>query len=357
MRRPPDVPEDAILLVFRVPPESAGKRADVFLATQLRSTSRTRARAIVAATAYTPEGQRIRPSDRLRAEDRVVLWRPSFEADEPVPEIATLYEDPHLLAVDKPPKVTVHPTARHHKNTLIMRLGEQRPGEFLSLIHRLDRETSGVLLLARSAEADRAFKRALEDRSAVEMQRALDDRDEADPGLVKHLRRASARGLAKAMGKTYLALTWGVPPDGEIDAPLDIDGDNPLRVKMKIATRGAGQDARTDVRVLERRGAYALVECELHTGRQHQIRVHLASVGCPVVGDKLYGPDERLLARAADGELTAEDHALLELPRQALHAHRYRLDHAITGQPLDIVSPLPPDLAAFWASKAEPAPG
>ena len=96
---------------------------------------------------------------------------------------------------------------------------------------------------------------------------------------------------------------------------------------------------------------YALVSCGLLTGRQHQIRVHLSAVGCPVVGDKLYGSDDRLLARAADGELTAEDHEQLELPRHALHAHRYELPHAVTGESLDLVSPLPADLDAFWRSR------
>ena len=107
-------------------------------------------------------------------------------------------------------------------------------------------------------------------------------------------------------------------------------------------------------RVLEERGGYALVACGLHTGRQHQIRVHLAALGCPLVGDKLYGPDERMLARAADGELSAEDIALLELPRHALHAHRYRLQHAVTNEILELSSPLPADLAAFW-QRLEPA--
>jgi 23S rRNA pseudouridine1911/1915/1917 synthase len=107
------------------------------------------------------------------------------------------------------------------------------------------------------------------------------------------------------------------------------------------------------VRVLASRGAYSLVACSLHTGRQHQIRIHLANIGHPLIGDKLYGADERMLARAADGELTSADIALLELPRHALHAHRYRLRHAVTGAPLELVSPLASDLARFWQNLAE----
>lgn len=337
--------EDAILRMFRVPPESAGMRLDVFLQSQLRNTSRTRARAIVENSAYTVEGRPRRPNDRVRSEEHVVLWRPAFEDDEPEVAIGILHEDEHLLVVDKPPLMTVHPTARYHRNTLIKRLEVQRPGEYLSLVHRLDRETSGILLVARSPDADRAFKRLLEDRSVAVAAGA------SGAGLGEKARAVAERtgesGPAK-VGKTYLAITWGAPPNGWIDAPLEPDPNNPLRVKMRVAEPGCGLEALTHVRVESQRAGYALVTCELHTGRQHQIRVHLAALGCPVVGDKLYGPDERLLARAADGELTDEDRARLELPRHALHAHRYVLPHAVTGEVLELVSPLPPDLQAFW---------
>ncbi len=354
MNRPAGVPPDAIVRVFRVPPECAGMRADVFLQSQLRNTSRTRARLIVETTAFTPEGKRLRPSDRLRGEDQLVLWRPPFEQEEPAAPIATLFEDEHLLVVDKPAPMTVHPTARAFNNTLLERLRVQRPGEYLSLVHRLDRDTSGILLVARSAEADRAFKRVLEDRSSVEIvrARALSQRTSSDQGTERHLLRAARRGRQLALRKTYLALTKGVPPAGECALPLEHDLDNPLRVKMRVAPPGAGLDARTLVTVHAVRQGYALVECELFTGRQHQIRVHLAALGTPIVGDKLYGPDERLLARAADGQLTAEDEAALELPRQALHAHRYELPHPLAAARLELVSPLPADLRAFWDAKA-----
>jgi 23S rRNA pseudouridine1911/1915/1917 synthase len=236
-----------------------------------------------------------------------------------------LYEDPHLLVVDKPPLVAVHPTARYHKHTVIARLREERPNDFLTLVHRLDRETSGILLVARTPEADRAFKRLLEDRTL-------------------------GRGRRQPLEKTYLAITRGIPDQSRIELPLMLDEDNSLRVKMRVAPPGTGLESSTGVTVVDSSAGYALVRCALHTGRQHQIRIHLSAVGCPVVGDKLYGPDERMLARAADGELTADDLALLELPRQALHAHRYALEHPMTGTPLDLVSPLPEDLATFWQS-------
>jgi 23S rRNA pseudouridine1911/1915/1917 synthase len=168
---------------------------------------------------------------------------------------------------------------------------------------------------------------------------------------------ASTTRTSAVLHKTYQAITWGIPEEGVIDLPLAPDTGNSLRVKMKVVARG-GLESRTRLRVLGRTDGYALVSCELLTGRQHQIRVHLAAVGCPVVGDKLYGPDERLLARAADGELTPEDLVRLELPRHALHAHRYSLPHAVTGDVLDLVAPLPADLAEFWRARGggEPPP-
>ena len=323
--RPEGVPEDAILRVLRVPGELAGMRLDRFVQSQLRSTSRTRARLIVKNGAYSAQGRRRRPSERVRAEERIALWRLPFEDTEDQAPLPVLYEDEHLLVIDKPPLVTVHPTARYHQNTVIKRLRADRPDQFLALIHRLDRETSGILLLARTAESERAFKRKLEERSL-----------------------SSESDEARGVEKIYLALTHGVPPSGLIDVPMEPDIDNPLRVKMRVAAPGRGLDARTHVTVRATRAGYAWVECALQTGRQHQIRLHLSHLGCPVVGDKLYGPDERLLARAADDELSEEDIALLELPHHALHAHIYRMSHAVTGQPLEVMAPMPADLDEFW---------
>jgi len=330
-RRPAGVGDDFILRVLRVPPESAGMRLDRFLSCELRQTSRTRARAIARASAYSWDGRSLRASERLRAEDRIVLWRAPLDEAPPPSPVHPVYEDAHLLAVDKPPLMTVHPTARHHTHTVIKHLERERPGQFLSLVHRLDRETSGVLLVAKSKDADRGFKMRLEERSIAAA-------------------RAAERGEpAGTFDKTYLGITWGVPPDGLCSLPLE-DDPSPVRVKMRIATPGTGLPARTGVTVLATAGSYALVRLDLYTGRQHQIRVHLAHLGAPIVGDKLYGPDERLLTRAADGELSDEDRRLLELPRHALHAFEHRLTHALTGEELCLRAPFPLDLRTFWAA-------
>jgi 23S rRNA pseudouridine1911/1915/1917 synthase len=335
LTRPAGVPEGSVVSVFRVPPELAGQRLDVFLQGQLRRTSRTRTQVILRNSAFDALGKRLRANHRVQAEEQVMLWRPPWDED-PVPtDVPVLYEDEHLLAVDKPALLPVHPTARYHKNTLIKVLKSERPGEFLSLGHRIDRETSGVLLVAKSRECDRALKKQLEARDGID--------------------------------KTYVALTWGVPDParaGEVaatvtpasDGPgafrfersLELDPTSRYRVKMRLGLTGDALSASTRFVVEEARGGYARVRCALETGRQHQIRVHLATLGAPIVGDKLYGPDETCFARGADGELTEDDLALLELPRHALHAARLSLPHPMTRAPLVVEAPLPADLRAFW---------
>ena len=326
--RPAGLPEGSVLSVFRVPPEVAGQRLDLFLKAQLQRTSRTRAQTIVRASAYDEAGRRMRPGERVHAEQLVLLWRPPWD-EVPVPtSVTVVYEDEHLMAVDKPPKLPVHPTARYHNNTLIKVLQRARPGQFLSLGHRIDRETSGVLLVAKSKACDRALKKNLEARAGIE--------------------------------KVYTAITWGLPDASDpgrtfrLDRAVELDRESRYNVKMRVSESPSALSASTIFSVeavVEARGrTYALVRCELLTGRQHQIRVHLASLGAPIVGDKLYGPDESLFARDADGELTRADVELLELPRHALHATELRLPHPITGEPLAINAPLPEDLRAFWES-------
>lgn len=328
--RPASVTEGSVVSVFRVQPEVAGQRVDVFVQGQLHRTSRTRAQAIVRASAYDETGRRLKANDRVRPGQLVLLWRPPWDQTPDPVEIPVLWEDEHLLAVSKPPLLAVHPTARHHSNTLIKILQSARPDcPFLSLGHRLDRETSGVMVISKTRECDRRFKRQIEARSGVE--------------------------------KLYVALTWGVPDRGDgaatfrYERGMELDATHPLRVKMRICDGPGALYAATRIEVASVRRtpagrAYAWVQCGLETGRQHQIRLHLAALGAPVVGDKLYGPDESAFARAADRKLTGEDHERLEMPRHALHAARLELDHPITDARLVIEAPLPSDITKFWNS-------
>jgi 23S rRNA pseudouridine1911/1915/1917 synthase len=334
--RPSEVDERAVVTVLRVPPEAAGMRLDRFVQSQMKRTSRTRAQSIVRASAFGPQATRLCPSDRVRAEQRIYLWRPPWDEEGTDVELPILYEDDDLLVVDKPAGVPVHPTARYYRSTVVKLLEVQRPGERFYLAHRLDRETSGVLLLSKHLEADRHVKRQF-------------------AGLDPRTGRPSPRRYVE---KRYVALVHGSPEHERfrVELPLEEDTSSTLRVKMRVAAPGTGLVAATGCTTLGRRirretGArYALVACDLETGRQHQIRVHLASNGLPLVGDKLYGPDDRLLARSSDGELTDDDLELLELPRHGLHAERLALEHPRDpSRTLAVCAEIPGDIEAFWS--------
>ena len=144
--RPPDVPEGSVVSILRVPPESKGMRLDRFVQSQLKRTSRTRAQKIIANGAYSPDARRLKGNDRVHSEQLVLLWRAPWDEQAPDVTINVLYEDEHLLAVDKPSGIPVHPTARYHKSTVVKLLEHARDGERRMLSHRLDREPSGVLL-------------------------------------------------------------------------------------------------------------------------------------------------------------------------------------------------------------------
>jgi 23S rRNA pseudouridine1911/1915/1917 synthase len=186
--------------------------------------------------------------------------------------------------------------------------------------HRLDRETSGVVLVGRRPRAHTELRRQFE---------------------------------AGEIDKTYLAIVDGVVAgeSGSLTWPIGPARASRIRVKMTVTEDGL--PSRTDWRVVERFDDVTLVACDLFTGRQHQIRVHLAAMGHPIVGDKLYGPDEELFARASDGELTDEDRAVLRLDRQALHHHRVAFDQPSTGERVVVESPLAPDLEAFLAARRD----
>lgn len=342
LNRPPDRVELAVSA------SSLGERAgevqirlDSFLSRHLKWRSRSSIQRLVkegwvlvdASTPDHPDGTGVlseerRPGRRLHDGTRVVVVIPP-ESRLPAPEFASeeleiLYEDEDALAVDKPPFLPVHPSGRHHLDTLIQRVhlrfkqSHLERGVAPRLCHRLDRETSGIVLVAKNPQAHRRLATQFEDR------------------LVE---------------KEYLAVIWGRPEAAEGSIALPIGPARCSKVRLKMTVAADGLDCRTDWRLLRSHGDCSLLSCRIHTGRQHQIRVHLAALGMPIVGDKLYGPDEEYFCKAAEGTLDDRDLEVLELPRHALHSHRLVFTSSVTGEPIEVVSPLAADLRAHLAAR------
>jgi 23S rRNA pseudouridine1911/1915/1917 synthase len=252
----------------------------------------------------------------LAAGELIRLFRPLPVEPEVPREYSVLYEDEWLLAVDKPAGLPVHPTARYFRNTLTAllkeRYGDQRP----VLTHRLDSETSGVVLTAKTKAVESAVKKMF---------------------------------AARQVGKVYQAVVGGTPQprSGRIDIPLGPDESSPVRVKM--AGRADGLPALTEYTVEKEFPSrrISLVRCFPRTGRQHQIRAHLAHIGHPVVGDKMYGPDRNLFLEYVENGPTPEVIERAGFPRQALHATSLRLTHPVRGEEWEITSPLPPDIRSL----------
>lgn len=318
MSDPPAPAPPPIVLTFPVAREQAGQRLDRFIQSRIPRLSRTRAQEIVKSCAYREDGTRRRASERVRAGEIVTLIRPGFVEPDTPHHFDVVYEDDAVLAVDKPAGLPMHPTATYHRNTLTYLL-RQRYGDCPPHIaHRLDRETSGLVLCGKNLEAERALKQAFERRR---------------------------------VDKTYLAITFGeiAEEEGEIDAPMTSAREG-LHVLMEIRAEGdGGLPAKTGYRVLARAAGYTLLELAPETGRQHQLRVHLASIGHPIVGDKLYGEEgaQPFLDYIEEG-MTESLRRRLGHDRQALHAHSVRLPHPISGAPMHLRAPLAADLRALW---------
>jgi 23S rRNA pseudouridine1911/1915/1917 synthase len=315
---------------FRVHPQHHGWRLDHYIQLRVPRLSRNRIQQMIRSQTELGGAAR-RPASRVRGGEEIVLRRPApVEPDVPR-TFDVVYRDDDLLAIDKPSGLPIHATARYHKNTLVALLrerygGSDPPARVPVPAHRLDRETSGLMLLGLTGPAAIALKKAFRERR---------------------------------VHKRYLAIVRGRPDDeAMIDLPLAPDTHSGIRVRMAIAPRGAGMPSLTRYRTLERRGDYALVEASPETGRQHQIRVHLAAVGCPVIGDKLYGQEPEVWLEFIETGWTAALAGLLLLPRHALHAAAVSFPHPASGREMALACPLPSDLQAFWdrAAPAAPAP-
>lgn len=304
----------------------ATERLDRFLADQLQL-SRTVAARLVADKAVTVNGTVARASRTLQRRDEVHVALPVDEAPRqlaPNPiALHVVYEDDDLAVIDKPAGLVVHPAPGHWDDTLVNALvargttlaggAEGRPG----IVHRLDRETSGLIIVSKTDLAHR---------------------------------RLGAMIAARKVSRVYAAMIWGHldEPKITIDAPL---GRSP-RDRKRMAILSEGRPARTDAFGIVRLGPVQLVRLELHTGRTHQIRVHLESIGHPIVGDPVYagGGWKRI-----SGTGRAEARHLETLaPRQALHAALLAFRHPISGEPLRLVSPWPEDLWPLLRTAAGP---
>ena len=311
-RRPEHLDPELLELSFVVARELSGWRADRFVAHKIPRLSRTRVQRILRASAFDEEGNPVKPNRVLRAGERITIYRrPPDEPDAPR-AFGVLFEDAWLLAVDKPPCLPVHPSARYHRNTLTALLEERYGKPRPAITHRLDSETSGIVLCAKGLEAERAIKKLFADR------------------LVR---------------KTYLAVVAGAldPPRGRIEAPIGPDANSAIHVKMGCADP-AGLPSLTEYETLAVAGGRSLLRLAPRTGRQHQIRAHLAHVGHPVVGDKMYGGDETIFLEYLETGPTPELAARAGHWRQALHAAALELEHPYTGAALRIDSPLPEDI-------------
>ena len=314
-----------------VPPELAGLRLDHFVKTQITRLSRTKIQAIIDDQLRRADGHVPKPATIVAANEHYVIRRPA-RREPPCPRTFTvIHEDRRVLVVDKPALLPVHASAKFYFNTLARVLAERYPAEReLQIVHRLDRETSGCLVVARDREA------------AVELKQAWATKD--------------------VVAKQYLAIVIGQPPwDTRVtlDTPLRLSqpGD-PTRlphVRMLPAPGAAGTGgalpAVTQVIVEQRGTLYALVRCTLLTGRQHQIRAHLAHAGYPIVGDKLYAHGDDAFIEFCDAGLTPALAARFVLPRHALHAARVKFPHP-DGGVITAEAELPADLAALDAFRA-----
>lgn len=325
-------------LEFLVDKKSAGVRLDRYLSEKLPWRSRTGIQKLIEEEKilrFIP-GQKkeqlaTRPAARLVAGEKLLFLIPERPIEDqvviPVPtDLSIVYEDKYLLAVNKPPFLPVHPSARYRTDTLITLLHKryrrhEDPSRDIvpKLCHRIDRETSGLVLVAK------------------------DDIVRGKLGKIFEGRRVE---------KEYLAIVEGEVKDriGKIELPLELAKNSQVQIRMEARHDGKGFPSMTEWEVKQRFRGYTLVACRPKTGRQHQIRVHMAAIGHPLIGDKIYGPDENYFLKSLESELTQEDLAVLKMPRQALHAHKLRFEHPAEKRVVEFEAPLPKDMRDFLAN-------
>jgi 23S rRNA pseudouridine1911/1915/1917 synthase len=324
---PGSVPHGAIQVDLKVKRAMEGKRLDQYLVDRFPAYSRNVIQKVIEADAVCVNGRDSKASYRIKKGDHIRIWLPELTDDVPEPEpipLEILYEDEFFIVVNKPSGMVVHPAKGHWRGTLVNALqyhfdqlskmaGPHRPG----IVHRLDRDTSGVIVVAKD--------------------------DMAHANLASQFERRNVR-------KEYLAITCGVlNRDSEfIERPL---GPHPThREKMAIrTTEDGGKEASSYYEVVERFDGFTFVRIYPKTGRTHQIRVHLAHVGCPILADHAYGGRRSLMRGEVAPAAGAEPDRVL-IARQALHASRIWLSHPRIREPMEFEAPMPPDFAETLAA-------
>lgn len=293
----------------------AGYRLDRFLARWFRERTRSDlARGIRRGEVTLESGQVLRASYRIRGGEVLHIYIPGIAPSGPPPPFPELlHEDERIAVVSKPPGLLAHPTGSNYVYALIGLAKSRWPDHRVELVHRLDKDTSGCLAISKDAEAGRFLKEAVR-----------------EGGLKKE----------------YQALVRGqIPWDHKVlEGPI---GDDTGIIRIKRAVRPDGKHARTDVTVLERSERLTRVHCRIHTGRTHQIRVHLYDAGFPLLGDRLYGVDPEVFLHARYHGIDERVLAAVGAPRHALHAWRLTLPHPDGGS-LTIEAPFPEDLQQAW---------
>lgn len=285
-----------------------GRRIDQVLAAQIDAFSRSHLQRLIADGHVRVGGRPVQVPSRRVAIGQVVDVElvPTAESRAFKPQdlpINVVHEDAHLLVLDKAPGMVVHPAAGNWSGTLLNALLARYPASAAlpraGIVHRLDKDTSGLMVVAKTLEAATALTRLI---------------------------------AARQVRRQYLALCWGAvqPLPFRIDAPIGRDAQS--RIRMAVVTGGSGRPAQTDVKCLAAEGDWSAVECTLHTGRTHQIRVHLAARGHPLVADTLYGGK-----------------SALGMQRQALHARHLSFVHPASGEIVAFHAPVPADMSAAWA--------